>query len=79
MTITEFKARALAQIDRIARTREDMVITKHGRPVARVVPYTAETGAPAPGTLTDMFSFEEDIVSPLGETLWQAAAESQSE
>ncbi len=35
---SEFKARCLALLDDVARHRTEIVVTKHGRPVARVVP-----------------------------------------
>lgn len=35
---TEFKARCLELMDRVAEKRETYVITKRGRPVARLVP-----------------------------------------
>ncbi len=34
----EFKARCLALLDRVAATGEALVVTKRGKPVARVVP-----------------------------------------
>ncbi len=33
----QFKARCLALLDRVARTGEEVVVTKRGKPVARVV------------------------------------------
>ena len=42
----EFKARCLALLDRVAATGEPLVVTKRGRPVARVVPARA-TGQPS--------------------------------
>lgn len=38
MQASEFKARCLAVLDDVARTREEVVVTKHGVPVARLVP-----------------------------------------
>lgn len=35
----EFKARCLELMDRVRETREEFVVTKHGEPVARLVPY----------------------------------------
>ena len=35
---SEFKARCLAVLDTVAETRAEYVVTKHGRPVARLVP-----------------------------------------
>ena len=34
-----FKARCLELMDRVRETREEYVVTKHGRPVAKLVPY----------------------------------------
>ena len=36
----EFKARCLELMDRVRETGVEYVITKHGTPVARLVPYT---------------------------------------
>lgn len=35
---SEFKAKCLALLDEVARTGETIVITKHGEPVAKLVP-----------------------------------------
>lgn len=40
ITATEFKARCLRLLDEVADTGETLVVTKRGRPVARVVPST---------------------------------------
>ncbi len=39
MAIGQFKDRCLKTIDDIARTRTPVIITKRGRPVAKLVPY----------------------------------------
>ena len=36
----EFKARCLELMDRVRESRVEYVVTKHGKPVARLVPYT---------------------------------------
>jgi prevent-host-death family protein len=36
-----FKAKCLELMDRVRETGEEYVVTKHGEPVARLVPYTA--------------------------------------
>ncbi len=38
---TEFKATCLALLDRVADRRESFVITKRGKPVAKLVPLVA--------------------------------------
>jgi prevent-host-death family protein len=35
----EFKARCLELMDRVRETREEYIVTKHGKPVAKLVPY----------------------------------------
>ncbi|NKB65898.1 MAG: type II toxin-antitoxin system prevent-host-death family antitoxin [Candidatus Latescibacteria bacterium] len=72
VAISEFKAHALRILDEVARTGEEIVVTKRGNPVARVVPY-CNVAPNEPGKLADALVFEEDIVSPLGEELWEAA------
>jgi prevent-host-death family protein len=36
----DFKATCLELMDRVRETRAEYVVTKHGRPVAKLVPYT---------------------------------------
>jgi prevent-host-death family protein len=38
ITASQFKARCLRLLDEVAETGETLIVTKHGRPVARVVP-----------------------------------------
>ena len=38
-----FKAQCLAILDRVERTRTAVTVTKHGRPVARLVPLEASS------------------------------------
>jgi prevent-host-death family protein len=38
ITATQFKAQCLRLLDEVAETGETLVVTKHGRPVARVEP-----------------------------------------
>ena len=70
--ISEFKAHALQLIDEVARTRQALLITKRGRPLARVVPYDGNVSEPVPGRLAAAFVAETDIVSPLGSEIWES-------
>jgi prevent-host-death family protein len=47
----EFKARCLELTDRVRETGAEYVITKHGKPVAKLVPYRAERPAGLFGAL----------------------------
>ena len=46
MTASEFRAKCLKLMDEVAETREEIVITKNGRPVARLTPYRKKLSAP---------------------------------
>ncbi len=73
IAITEFKAHALQILGRIAKTKESVVITKRGKPLVEVIPYSSSK--PTPGKLSEALVFEEDIVSPLSEEMWNAGNE----
>lgn len=68
--ITDFKTHALHVLKQVSKDREHIVITKRGKPMAEVVPMTTEM--PEPGKLSDALVFEKDIVSPIGEDVWDA-------
>ena len=42
ITATEFKAKCLSLIDEVQEQGSELIISKHGRPVARLVPVGAE-------------------------------------
>ena len=66
-----FKARCLSLIDEVANTRAEIVITKHGKPKARIVPYDDHPPALF-GFMRGTVTIRGDITAPLDET-WQAA------
>ena len=70
LTVTDFKAHALRILGQVAKTKESVLITKRGKPLAEVIPYS--TTEPSPGRLSEALVFEKDIVSPLGEDVWEA-------
>jgi prevent-host-death family protein len=63
----EFKAKCLALLDGVEDRSETLVITKHGRPVARVVPIREIDARDLRGSVVH----EGDLVAPLGEA-WDA-------
>jgi prevent-host-death family protein len=73
MSISEFKARALKVIEDVFETREELVITKRGKPVARVIPFQEYASKSKPGKLSKYFVSEKDIVSPLGAEDWEVS------
>jgi prevent-host-death family protein len=76
MEVSQLKAHALRILDQIAKTHEGIVITKCGKPIAEIVPYRQKDKNPSPGKLADAFIFEKDIVSPLGEEMWESSGRS---
>jgi prevent-host-death family protein len=67
VTAAEFKARCLALLDEVSTTRETLVITKRGKPVAQVVAVDQDA-RPLRGSVRVL----GDIVSPLDDR-WDAA------
>ena len=57
-----FKAQCLALLDRVARTGESFVITKHGKPIAKLVPVARERKQ---RSLKGSVKIHGDIVAPL--------------
>jgi prevent-host-death family protein len=73
LAATEFKARCLAVLDRVARTGEEVTITKRGKPVARLVPPTPQGGSPLRHPLAGSVEIVGDIVGPvLPSKVWAA-------
>jgi len=72
-SITTFKSHALELINQIVKTQESVVVTKHGKPVVEVSPYTQKENKPVPGKLSHFYKEEFDIISPFGENIWNAA------
>ena len=65
-----FKDTCLQLIDRVAQSRQEIVVTKHGRPVARLVPFDPEATSLF-GCLAGTATERGDIVAPIGES-WDA-------
>jgi antitoxin (DNA-binding transcriptional repressor) of toxin-antitoxin stability system len=59
----------LKLLDEVAETRQTLVITKHGRPVAQLVPIPATEGDLV-GSMRGSVLWEDDIISPL-ENEWE--------
>ena len=66
---SEFKAKCLKLMDAVSETGEELVITKNGEPVAKLVPYNK------PQSIVGMFEGEiqilGDIIEPI-DVEWDA-------
>ena len=58
----EFKNRCLALMDEVNETGEEIVITKHGKPVSRLVP--VKKRVPLLGMFRSQIRINGDIVGP---------------
>ena len=65
----EFKAKCLKLLDKVAEDRQPLIITKHGRPVAQLVPVPAKRNII--GAMRGSVLWEGDIVSPI-DVEWEA-------
>ena len=70
MPASEFKAKCLRVMETVRVTGEEIVITRHGKPLVRVVPVKAKA-TPLFGRLADSVVHEGDVVSPIDEQ-WDA-------
>jgi prevent-host-death family protein len=67
---SEFKARCLKLMDEVAESGEEIVITKHGRPVSKLAPYRKK-----PKTLFGIDRERMEILGDVGEPIgveWDA-------
>jgi prevent-host-death family protein len=59
----EFKTHCLRLLEEVARTGVSFVVTKRGRPVARITPVAGEEPASLAGSILE----EGDLILPIGE------------
>ena len=67
----KFKAECLKLMDRVNETHEEIIISKRGKPVAKLVAAESEPVKSAFGYLSGSVLEEHDITSPTGEK-WNA-------
>ncbi|MGH9588942.1 MAG: type II toxin-antitoxin system Phd/YefM family antitoxin [Terracidiphilus sp.] len=65
----EFEAKCLELLEQVQTTREPVIVTKSGRPVARLVPM--QRTVEICGALKGSVLYEGDIISPL-DVEWEA-------
>lgn len=71
ITATRFKAQCLGLLDDVARTHRELVVTKHGRPVAKLVP--AEPAIDLRGSVEFLVD-DEELIKPI-DVDWDAERE----
>ncbi len=70
ITAAEFKAKCLKLMDEISKTHEPIVITKRGKPIAKLVPIE-EPSENQFGYMKGTVTILGDVVSPIDEP-WSA-------
>ena len=67
---SEFKAKCLALMDDVAKTGETWVVTKNGRPVAELRPYSGGR-IDTPFGLHPTLEIRGDVIAPLEDDAWK--------
>lgn len=61
----QFKARCLSLMDEVERTGREVVVTKHGRPVARLAVIQPERPVPFVGRMRGTVEVRGDLIAPI--------------
>lgn len=70
---SEFKSKCLALMDAVAATGETLVVTKNGKPVAELRPYSGGR-VDSPFGLHRNLRLHGDVIAPLEDGLWKSLA-----
>lgn len=65
VSISEFKAKCLGLIEQVHKTRQPLRITRHGRPVAEVIPAGPDRRKKFLGDMVGTAEIVGDIASPV--------------
>ncbi len=65
VAISEFKAKCLALLDQVQKTKKPLLITRFGKPVAEVVPVPPEAPEDWLGSMAGTAEIVGDIVAPV--------------
>jgi prevent-host-death family protein len=70
---SEFKAKCLQLLDEVQSTGDEIIITKHGRPVGKLTAYRPRPQSPF-GLHQGRIRARDDLTAPTGES-WDAEAQ----
>ena len=74
ISAAEFKSKCLKIMDHVRDYHEEVIITKYGKPVAKVVPVEEKSRKSVFGFMKNSVTISADIVAPL-EDEWNVAQE----
>ena len=66
--VGQFKSKCLKLMDDVHKYHEEIIITKHGKPLAKLVPIGEKAPGSLFGYLKDSVTIRGDIVKPTGES-----------
>jgi prevent-host-death family protein len=73
VAISEFKARCLSLLDEVQKTKNPILVTRFGKPIAQVAPPPVLMAASWLGSMKDEIKILGDIISPANdEEEWEA-------
>jgi prevent-host-death family protein len=73
VAISEFKAKCLALLEQVQKTKKPLRITRFGKPIAEVLPPSVQTSREWIGSMADQIKILGDIVSPANDPdEWEA-------
>ena len=76
MKISEFKAKCLQILDRVSKTGETLIITRRGKPLARVLPVSESPADDWLGSLRGSATATDDLIEPAVDAEeWEALRE----
>ena len=75
ITAAHFKANCLRLMDEVAQRRTPIVITKRGKPVAKLVPADNEPPIDPFGCMAGTAKILGDIINPIEDLEWTGDAE----
>ncbi len=67
---SEFKAKCLSLMDEVASTGEEIIVTKNGKPVSKMVPVRTPPKV-VYGLHQGMWKLKDDLIDPIDED-WDA-------
>jgi prevent-host-death family protein len=72
VSAANFKANCLKYMDLVAKEHEEIIITKRGKQLVKLVPLTNEQNNNIFGLLKGTIKFNDNIIDPLNEIEWEA-------
>lgn len=67
VAISEFKAKCLALLEQVQKTKKPIRVTRFGKPIAEVIPPSEQAPSDWMGSMHDTMQILGDIVSPASE------------